>query len=552
MPTALLALFKAHSRARWRRLQTAFSTPRRTLLSLLVLVLVIVWTGQTVASVLLRNAYDPDVFRRWVAVPLFAWFLWHIVRVAWKRPGTAIEWSDEEAELIVGGPFSVREQLAYRFVVILTATLPKAMLTFLVLLPDLSWCSPIGLILALVGLELFRMVMDIGTCCLNNSNYRRYRVAVVVLIGLLAFACRLPEVPASTGTSTADIVAQARNQQASHYVDSLLQNEIVATFAVPFLWAADVIAAHGTIASLTGKMAVMLVSLAAMAWLITVLESLWRRNTIRHERELWGGPDHVDPAALATATAQHNRTFVLPKIPFCGPLVWRQYRRAMQYRGSLLISMAIPVLLLSPSLFSIANPIVAFLLVVSGALFYTFVLLPEAIKFDFRLDSDHLCQLKQLPMTPTRVVLGQLAIPIGMAFVFQATIFVTAGMYRSIDWSLILAATALSLPLTILFVALDNLTFLLYPHRPTQEGFEAFLRTILKFTGKSVLLALFAAAIFVWAPLAANIATGFGLDSPRWVFATGLLVGICGLGTAAVGSVISAFRRFDVSLHGIT
>lgn len=548
MHTALLTLFKANFRARTRRLQTAFSTPRRTLLSLLVLILAIVWTGQTVASVLLRSPYDPDVFRRWVAVPLFAWFLWHIVRVAWKRPETAIEWSDEEAELIVGGPFSVREQLTYRFVVILTATLPKALLTIFVLLPDLSWCSPIGLILALVGLELFRMVMDIGTCCLSNTSYRRYRVGVVVLVGLLAFACQPPKLPTATGTSTADIVAQAKTQQVSFYVDSLLQNEFVATFAVPFLWAADVIAAQGTIASLIGKIAVMLVCLAVMAWFITVLESVWRRKTIRVERELWGGPDRVGTAAIV----ELSHTSVLPKIPFCGPLAWRQYRRAMRYRGSLLISMAIPAVLLSPSLFTVANPIVAFLLVVSGALFYTFVLLPEAIKFDFRLDSDHLCQLKQLPMTPTRVVLGQLATPIIMAFLFQVIIFLTAGMYRSIDWSLILAATALSLPLTILFVALDNLTFLLYPHRPTQEGFEAFLRTILKFTGKSVLLALFAGAIFVWAPVAASIATNIGLESSRLVFAAGLLVGISGLATAAVGSVVSAFRRFDVSLHGIT
>jgi hypothetical protein len=197
-------------------MRSAFSTPRRTLLSLLVLVLAIVWTGQTVASMLLRDPYAPDVFRRWVAVPLFAWFLWHVVRVAWKRPESAIEWSDEEAALIVGGPFSVREQLAYRFVVILTATLPKALLTIFVLLPDLSWCSPIGLILALVGLELFRMVMDIGTCCLSNTAYRRYRVTVVLMIGLLAFVCQPPEVSTATGTSTVEIIAQARTQQASH------------------------------------------------------------------------------------------------------------------------------------------------------------------------------------------------------------------------------------------------------------------------------------------------------------------------------------------------
>mgnify|MGYP001422804605 CR=1 FL=1 len=111
---------------------------------------------------------------------------------------------------------------------------------------------------------------------------------------------------------------------------------------------------------------------------------------------------------------------------------------------------------------------------------------------------------------------------------------------------------AFSVPLTILFVALDNLTFLLYPQRPTQEGFEAFLRTILKFTGKTVLLAMFAGAILVWAPVAAWIAGLMPLAvSMRSVFATGIILGITLTATIAVGCVVSAFRRFDVSLHGI-
>lgn len=547
MRSALITLLKANSAARLRRLKTAFSTPRRTLLSLLVLVLAVVWTGQTVASMLLRDAYAPEDFRRWVAVPLFAWFLWHLIRVAWKRPETAIEWSEEEEALIVAGPFTVREQLVYRFVVILTATLPKALLTIFVLWPDLSWCSPIGLILALVGLELFRMVMDITTCCFSDRAFRMYRFGIVAMLGLMVFFVRPPAELPVQGTTTNEIVQLARTQQAGHYVDALLQNDTVAVVATPFLWAADVVAAHGTVGTLIVKICAMLATLFAMACLIVGLEANWRRIVVCRERSLWRNT----AAATNVATLVNNTSAKLPNIPFFGPLVWRQCRRAFRFCGSLLISMAIPAMLLSPPLLTVANPVVAFLLVVSGALFYTFVLLPEAIKFDFRLDSDHLCQLKMLPMTPVRVVIGQLTTPVVMACLFQAIIFIAAGMFRGIDTMLIVAAVALSVPLTILFVALDNLTFLLYPHRPTQEGFEAFLRTILKFTGKSVLLALFAGAIFVWAPVAASIAAGMGLHSPREVFAAGLLVGITGLAVTAVACVVSAFRRFDVSLHGL-
>jgi len=536
--------------ARLRRLKKAFSTPRRVFLSLLVLVLAFVWIGQTVASMLLREPYATDDFRRWVAVPLFAWFVWHIIRVAWKRPETAIEWSPEEEAFVVGGPFSINERLIYRFVVILTSTLPKALLTIFVLWPDLSWSSPVGLVLALVGLELFRMMMDIGTCCLSHSTYRVYRVAVVGLLGLIVLSCGLPQFAetAVDVTRPDQVVELARSQQPSRMIESVLQNESLSVVAVPFFWVADVIAGHGTIGSVAGKIVAMLIALCAMAGLISRLYSVWLTTCIHRERFLW--QRGRDPSAdVLPAEARTTLT----RIPFCGPLIWRQCRRVSRYSGSLCISMAIPAMLLVPTLVSVQDPAVSFLLVVSGALFYTFVLLPEAIKFDFRLDSDHLCQLKMLPMTPTRIVLGQLATPVLLSILFQTFMCVAAGMYRSVDTQLIIAALAITIPLIVLFVAADNLIFLLFPQRPTQEGFEAFLRTILKFTGKSLLLALFAGAILLWAPLAALITQTLPFATTVVVvFATGVVLGMSVAAALAISCVVSAFRRFDVSLHAIS
>ncbi len=548
MRTVLPLLLQAHLQARLRRLQQACSTPRRALLSLLVLLLAFVWTGQTVASVLLRDPYATADFRRWVAVPLFAWFLWHIVRVAWKRPETAIEWSAEEESLIVGGPFSISERLLYRFVVVLTSTLPKALLTIFVLWPDLSWSSPIGIILALVGLELFRMLMDIGTCCLSDNAFKTYRVTVIGFLAVALLHCGLPAVSetAVDATRADQIVALARSQQPSRFFDSLLQNETASAVARPFFEAADVIVGHGTTGSVFGRIVMMLVVLCAMGALIRRLYSVWLVLQVRRERILWrNGMLASSPVTLP------EQQSALTRIPACGPLVWRQSRRAARYSGSLLISMAIPAMLLAPTLISVQDPAIAFLLVVCGALFYTFVLLPEAIKFDFRLDSDHLCQLKMLPMTPTRIVLGQLATPVLLSIVFQALMCVIAGMYRSVDTHLIVAALAIAIPLIVLFVALDNLIFLLYPQRPTQEGFEAFLRTILKFTGKSVLLALFAGAILLWAPLSAMIASALPMATTVVVFATGVVLGLSIAASLAISGVVSAFRRFDVSLHAL-
>lgn len=486
-----MILLTSHVRARLRRLRTAFSTPRRIMLSMLVLV----WTGQTIVSMMLRTPYAPDVFRIWVAVPLFAWFMWHIIRVTWKRPDTAIEWSEAEEALIVAGPFSAQQRLAYRFSVILTATLPKAILTILVLLPDLSWSSPGGLILALVGLEMFRMVTDIGTSCLSDRAYQGFRIGVVVLLGLTAMTCQLQPTTPIDAVAIVQVDQFVRVEGATQYLQSLVQQDPVSIIAYPFLCVADVITAQGTTVSLITKSMGIVTVLSAMAWLICILESLWQQTCLRRERRQWQSA-LLEQAPLATSTGGDHR---LPRIPICGPLVWRQCRRAVRYGGSLLISMAIPALMLSPFLTSIKIPALSFLLIVCGALFYSFMLLPEAIKLDFRLDSDHLCQLKLLPMTPTRIVLGQLATPVLLACLFQTAVFVAAGVYRSVDTQLIVAAVLFSVPLTVRFVALDNLVFLLYPHRPTQEGFAAFLRTILKFTGKSVLMAMFAGTLLACA-----------------------------------------------------
>ena len=562
MNDALITLLKAHVRARSRRVTRAFSTPRKTLLSLLVIFLAFVWTGQTVASMLMREPSPPVVFRNWVAALLAGWTLWHFLRVAWKRPDTPIEWSTAEEAQIVAGPFTARQQLLYRFLMILTATLPKAVLTILILWPDLSFISPVGLIASLVCLELVRMLMDVATCCLSTRGYRWYRISVVAAAAVIAVLFSATN-GFHTFSETARIPTETLvSNQASLVLNSVFENRIAATLLFPFVCAADVVAGLGSTASLTAKVSSLGGTLALLAWLICLLEDVWCRNIIRRERDLWREwrCETGDQSAIAPTVPWRHRSPIaqtvseprLPAISCCGPVMWRQWQRAVRYRGSLLISMAIPAVLMSPAAFKIPDPSTAFCFILASTLFYTFVLLPEAIKFDFRLDSDHLVQLKLLPMTAARITLGQLATPVVLGSLFQVILLVGVGVYRSVDPALVGIGLILCLPLTVLFVALDNLVFLLYPHRPTQEGFEAFLRTILKFTGKMLLIALSLLSLLLWAPAAAAITAVLPFPvSVAGVFLAGIVFGIIALAAGAVGCVISAFRRFDPSLHAL-
>ena len=155
-----------------------------------------------------------------------------------------------------------------------------------------------------------------------------------------------------------------------------------------------------------------------------------------------------------------------------------------------------------------------------------------------------------MPTHPTHPRRGPLRIT-GMETASTSALYPTrvAHLHRG---ALVGIGLILCLPLTVLFVALDNLVFLLYPHRPTQEGFEAFLRTILKFTGKSLLLVLAGAFLVMWAPVAAATASRMPFAiTTAMVFYGGLSIGIAMLAAVSVKCVIRAYDRFDVSLDSV-
>lgn len=551
MNPAIVTLLKAHCAARFRRFSRGFSSPRRLLLSLFVVLLAMVWVGQTLASMLLREPFDPVTFRLWVSLPLMMYFFWHLIRVAWQRPEDAIEWSPEEEALVVGGPFATAEKLLYRFCVIFTATLPKAMLTTLALWPDLSWYGPLALLLALMFLEVFRMVCDLSASCCSKRGYLAFRIAVVAIAASSVYSGYQRSTSLIASTNVDQSIPIPVTQQGALMLQAIRHSPAVAFLETPFLMVADVVAGNGSHALILMKLAGLATSILIAAWLVIRLYTLHAQIAKHKDRQLWKASS---PTMVASAPPANSLKQVLPRSllnTIAGPIVWRQFKRARRYVGSLLVSMGIPAMLSCIPLFAVPSGEVAFVAVVCGVLFYTFVLLPEAIKFDFRLDMDHLVHLKMLPMTSRRIVIDQLTAPVVLAVLFQTAVILFAGLYRDVSYRLIVGAVAVTSPLTVVFVALDNLVFLLYPHRPTQEGFEAFIRTILKFTGKSMLMVLAGAVLVFWAPLASAIASHLASVNTAMVFYTGISLGVGILGLVIVQMVINAYDRFDVSLDAV-
>jgi len=60
--------------------------------------------------------------------------------------------------------------------------------------------------------------------------------------------------------------------------------------------------------------------------------------------------------------------------------------------------------------------------------FYTFLLLPTALRFDFCRDLDRLATLKGLPITPIAAAMGQTLTPVLIATLFQSGVLTLASV----------------------------------------------------------------------------------------------------------------------------
>ena len=107
----------------------------------------------------------------------------------------------------------------------------------------------------------------------------------------------------------------------------------------------------------------------------------------------------------------------------------------------------------------------------------------------------------------------------------------------------------------VLIFAVENLVFLLSPHRLRQEGVEVFLRTTLVFTAKFLLFAAGLLVVFLWLGLAQHFTSSIpslkAMVSLRAIFVFGIWLASC-LGAATLTSLlVRTFKRYDPSLHSV-
>ena len=187
---ATFQLLWLQSRGRRRRIWGRFCQRRRLALSAVACVLAVVWLGNAVMTVWLREMASLETLRALLSLGLVLYAGWHLAKAAFFRPESPFDWTPAEHELLVAMPLRPRDLVAYQLASVTATTILKAGLFTLLLLPDLR-CVPLGLVgllLAMMMLEMVRMTIDIVTWGMGRAAFLAYRVAVVAGLVVAGFA----------------------------------------------------------------------------------------------------------------------------------------------------------------------------------------------------------------------------------------------------------------------------------------------------------------------------------------------------------------------------
>jgi hypothetical protein len=548
---ALAQLLRAQTSAKWRRLRRTCSTRRRLFLSVLAALLAVIWCGNVVMSILLRQPTAPERFERMVPMGLAVYAVWHVLKTAFKRPEEAIEWTPAEREFVCAGPFERHQLIFYRLASILNATLAKATCFTLLMLPDLRqpWGGWVGMFLALVFLDLLRLNVEITTHGLATRTYRAFRgataaLSTTVVVSSLVIAFSTPPNWHAQSTHLTWAILRHILGASAQLFDTLPGRVALA----PFQMFAHLIVASELSAAWWSNLGVCVAVVAGMIGVVIYLDRWFAQRMLeRLRRDYPPRPREATHPAQPTArpSARHRVAWLVG----VGPIAWRQLIGANRQRSQLAVALALPGLLAMLPVFVCSNGRQAALQVSAALTFYSFLLLPSALRFDFRRDILRMAVLKTLPIPPLAVVIGQIATPTLLAFGFQTVVLTATLIVRPFPIWMFVATLVLLAPLSALIFAIDNLVYLLYPYRLNQEGIEIFLRTTLTFTAKGLIFTGGLLVTFFWSFIAHQMALRLPspLSDPALVFVLGGWTLLCLATWLVVQLLARSFVRFDPS-----
>ena len=551
---SLSRLLRQQANARVSKIVRMFRSPRRQLLSMLAIVLGFVWLGQAILSILFREAADPGKLATWIPLGFLGYSVWHLVKTISVKPVEPFDWTPAELELLCGAPLARKQLVTYRLVSIFGAALLKSLLFSILMIPDLQFflAGFVGMLLGLLLVDLVRILIEQLCYALKKRRLLILRSVVFIAIAgivLGAFASCVNSQQAAKELATPGALLFA-----IHLGQALVQDvdTYFALFKTPFVPAANVVMAEaidvGFFLNLLSGIGLVSGGIAAAVW----LDGRVAESRLQCEANvLTSSLASTKSTMLANRDSNKAKSLSIPfRLRGAGSIGWQQLLGAWHYRGSLAVSLGVPVLLCGMPLLAKHGQMQMLLNLVAGVVFYSFLLLPSALMLDFRRDVNRLGVLKALPISPLAVTIGQLAVPVLLCSLYQWVVLGIAAIIGAISFGQMVISGILLIPVCVLIFSIENLIFMAAPYRRNQEGFDVFLRTILTFTAKGILFAFALAGTIAWAFCCRTIGSQF--SDPA--FAGGLIFGVgiwtlaCLVAGTTTWMLARLYRDFDPSL----
>ena len=551
--SALQQLLRFQTTAKINRLFASFRNPRKKVLSIVAVLLGLMWLSQTTLGILFREAADPAKIALWLPLGLFTYSAWHLIKISTRKVVEPFEWTPAEKEFVIAAPVTRTQQITYRLTSVATAALAKAICFSVIMSPDIRvwYAGFFGILLGLAFVDLVRVLFELFFYGLGKTGRRFCQLCVLASVGgcfLYAISNCLLAQTANSDLSSPGALLFFKNFIAE--VTSLAQTQIGQCLIAPFAVFSRFTLSPATNLELFQNMflAVVLNGLAVAS--VYCLDNWMQQRRRRKEAANLKFAIAKKASDTVTGAKQHKRQIRVPaRLGGAGSLLWRQLLGVNNYRGTVIFSLSVPVLLSCLPLLANQQAGMMLLNLVASMIFYSFLLLPSALILDYRRDINRMSVLKSLPISPLVMTIGQLAVPVLMCCLFQTTVLAVAVLSgKVILWQAILAGVLL-VPVNVLIFSAENYIFMVAPYQRNKEGFDVFLRTILTFTAKGLFFGVGLGLSLLWVTIIVKMHNYFAWSNlvSTTCFTLGLWGFTLSLAWFFVSAITTRFERFDPS-----
>lgn len=478
--------------------------------------------------------------------------LYCLINVIFSSGERGIYFSPAEIQFLFTGPFSRRQLLGYKVVMLFLLGLPAAVILSLVTrIHSPSFLSAFaGVLLMLLFMNLVALTLNLLALTLDSRLYTRFRRILMLVLVVAAGTFLLVQ-----GGSN------WRQWQAGELLQRLQESTVWHVITWPLRSFFEVFLARD-IGSLLYWTPLALAVNGVMLIVVFLLDANYLESAAAASARVYARLQRLRSGnILAGETRGGKVRFTLPMLPFwggTGPILWRQLLTAMRGLGRLtFVFVLFGGMLIAPLAVTAGDKAntQSVLALVAGMTLWLTIMLTAMVPFDFRGDVDRVAVLKSLPILPWRLAVGQLLTPTLMLSCLQWLVLIfigfvgifldgTPGEGNGRETLLVVAACALFvLPFNFLLFGLENLLFLLFPVRlvaSTPGDFQAVGRNVLFMMAKMLGIGLVVFIAFLMGFVVYLVTRNMIL-----ALAASWMVLVCSA-VSLIPAVALAFRSFDV------